>query len=225
MTRAYVRVDPGFYERKALAQGYPLGAVAALVGCFCLGESQPTRGSFRDRRVLGVLLGPGARWIPYLLEHGDLVEREELPRLYIDGWHEWQEGDLTVPERMARMRAKKGKRVTPSVTPEVTAPVTPPVTASRLTGSVIAEAEAQDNSGGGAPYNGAAMRSMSDDQRTAAVADNRRLLSSDQVEVQRAALRSLKRLDPDTDWEAELAAAAVAPPRPAPTARPRGATR
>ena len=155
MPRHYIRVDPQFYERKALRQGYPLGAVAALVGCFCLAETQPERGRFRDRRVLSVLLGPARRWLPYLIEHGDLVEQDELPRLYIDGWDEWQEGDLTVPERMARMRAKKGRRAG-SVTAPVTPDVTAPVTADRLTETVEAVGGDRDKGGDGRPYNGAA---------------------------------------------------------------------
>lgn len=221
MTRAYIRVDPGFYERKAVDQGYPPGAVAALVGCFCLAESQPTRGRFRDRKLLGVLLGPQARWIPFLIEHGDLSERDALPRLYVEGWAEWQEGDVTVHERMARLRAKRNG-VTPPVTGGVTPVVTVPVTTDRQTAAVEAEAvsgkrKAQDGDGG--PLR--PPRSMTDDERTEAIAANRRLLGSDQVEVQRAAQRALRRLDPDTDWGAELASAAAVPPSPTP--RPRSA--
>jgi hypothetical protein len=159
MPRHYIRVDPQFYERKALAQKYPPGAVAALVGCFCLAESQPTRGRFRDRKVLGVLLGPQARWIPFLIEHNDLLEREDLPRLYVDGWDDWQEGDVTVPERMARLRAKKARRtagVTLLDTPEVTARDTPPVTGDRQTETVEAVSGDKDKGGDGRPYNGAA---------------------------------------------------------------------
>lgn len=108
MARSYLRLDPHFYERKALRQGYPLGAVAALVGCLCLAETQPERGRFRDRRVLSVLLGPGAKWVPYLIERGDLIEQDVYPRLYIDGWDEWQEGDVTVSVRMNGIAARRG---------------------------------------------------------------------------------------------------------------------
>lgn len=157
-TRAYIRIDPGFYERKALDQKYPAGAVAALVGCLCLGESQPQRGRFRDRRVLAVLLGPQARWIPFLIEKGDLVERDELPRLYIDGWHEWQEGDVTVPERMARLRHRREQRtvgVTAPVTPDVTVPVTTPRSDGGRRSGGGGGSGGADKSGGGSPSNGA----------------------------------------------------------------------
>ncbi len=122
MSRAYIRVDPGFYERKALRQGYPLGAVAALIGCLCVAETQPQRGRFRDRKVLRVLLGPGSRWIDFLIEHGDLSEQVAdsgkqgaSHELYIEGWDEWQEGDVTPPARMAAIARRRGESV--QVTP------------------------------------------------------------------------------------------------------------
>jgi hypothetical protein len=56
MTRAYLRVDPAFFERKALTQDYPVGVFAALVGTLCLAETQPERGRFRSERLLRALL-------------------------------------------------------------------------------------------------------------------------------------------------------------------------
>lgn len=154
MSRAYLRLDPEFFERKMLGQHYPPGAVAAYVGCLCLAESQPKRGRFRDRRVLGVLLGPSARWIPFLVEHGDLIESDDLPRLYVDGWNEWQEGDWKVAERIARVRART-HRVTVEVTPPVTVPVTVVDTALRLAVGGGGKRKAVSISGGGSPSNGA----------------------------------------------------------------------
>jgi hypothetical protein len=109
VTRAYIRVDPGLYERKVIEQKYPLGAFAALEGCFCYGETQPVRGTFRDAALLRAHLGPGGRWVPFLIEQGDLIL---MPggQLYIDGWKEWQEGDVTVKERMERIRNRKHDR-------------------------------------------------------------------------------------------------------------------
>ena len=106
MTRAYLRLDPGFYERK-LEQGYPLAAIGAFCGVLCLAEMQPVRGRFRNVAVLKALLGAtAARQVPILIEKGDLV-LDERGRLYVDGWDEWQEGDVTVKERMQRVRNKQ----------------------------------------------------------------------------------------------------------------------
>lgn len=106
MTRAYIRVDPGFYERKVIEDRFPLPAVAALVGCFCMAELQPVRGRFRDRSVLRALLGSGSRWVSFLIERGDLIVQDN-GTVYVDGWDEWQEGDVTVKERMERIRNRR----------------------------------------------------------------------------------------------------------------------
>ena len=127
MARAYLRLDPDFFDRKAIDQKYPPGAVAALIGALCHAEHQPKRGRFRDVRVLKALLGPLAKWIPFLIEHRDLVSKKG--ELYVDGWDEWQEGDWKVGERVKRIRSRqKATSDTPDVTPDVTAPVTPDVT-------------------------------------------------------------------------------------------------
>ena len=123
MARAYLRLDPAFFERKALDQKYPAGAVVALAGAFCNAEHQPQRGRFRNERVLRALLGPYAKWIPYLIAKRDLVRVGE--QLYVDGWDEWQEGDWKVGERVRRIR---GRRKATPATVNVTVPVTPDVT-------------------------------------------------------------------------------------------------
>ena len=139
MSRAYVRFDPAFFERKAIEQHYPLAAVAALAGCICLGESQTPRGHFRDERLLKALLGPAGRWVAYLIERGDLVRPKGNGQLYLDGWEEWQEGDWQVKERMARVRNRK--RADSSVD------VTVPTVTSRPSGAGRGGAE----SGAGQP--------------------------------------------------------------------------
>jgi hypothetical protein len=103
MPRAYLRLDPAFDERKA---HYPDGPYAALVATICLAELQPQRGRFRSAGYLRALLGKRGRHVPYLLEHGDLID--EGGRLYLDGWDEWQEGDWKVAERVARIRNRRG---------------------------------------------------------------------------------------------------------------------
>ena len=108
VSRAYIRIDPGIFERKVIQQGYTGPEFAALMGALCFAEQQTPRGLFRDDRVLRALLGPLGRFVPTLVERGDLVSRDG--RLYVDGWEEWQEGDVTVRERMARIRGRNSHR-------------------------------------------------------------------------------------------------------------------
>jgi hypothetical protein len=130
--RAYLRLDPDFFERKVFGDHYPIPAAFALVATFCLAEDQPHRGRFRSEKLLKVLLdGPDepptrlSRQVPYLIEHGDLTVQDRGV-LYVDGWDEWQEGDWKVAERVRRIRFRKSD--TPLVTPDVTPPDTPDVT-------------------------------------------------------------------------------------------------
>jgi len=116
--RSYIRLDPNLPDTKS---EYPDGAWRAYVEVLCHSEWQPVRGTFRDERLLRVILGRRARWVAYLLDHRDLVRRAD-GSLYVVGWAEWNEGDYTAAERMRRYRARKG------VTAGVTAPVTPGVT-------------------------------------------------------------------------------------------------
>lgn len=126
MTRAYLRLDPHLADRKAT---YPDGAFRAFVECLCFAVQQPERGYFRNEKLLRVMLEKRARWVPFLIEHDDLI-RQPDGRIYLDGWKEWQEGDVTVPERMQRLRNRK-QGVTDDVTPPVTSPtVSPPSSGS-----------------------------------------------------------------------------------------------
>jgi hypothetical protein len=145
-TRAYLRLDPGFDEHK---ESYPDGPYAALITTFCLAESQPERGRFRNARFLRALMGKRGRHLAYLMAHGDLVE---LPdgRLYVDGWDEWQEHDWKVQERLERLRERRernglrrngsGPRGTvdpvAGATPSATEDATASATALRLSGAV-----------------------------------------------------------------------------------------
>ena len=128
MSRAYIRFSPKTFHEKVVIDGYPPGAFAAFAAVLCMAEEQPERGRFRSERLLrllldepeeGVRVGWG-KWVKYLLEHGDLV-KQDRGVLYVVGWDEWQEGDFTVAERVARLR-KKRKDAATGATDDVTAP-------------------------------------------------------------------------------------------------------
>lgn len=125
MTRAYLRLDPAFWERKRIEQAYPPGAISALIGIFCLAESQPERGRFRSEKLLRALLEDDAKWVPFLKEHGDLVVLGDA-RIYPPGWDEWQEGDWKVGERVQRIRGREHTvRPVPAVTTKTVRKRTP----------------------------------------------------------------------------------------------------
>lgn len=147
--RAYLRLSPATFHDKVVVDGYPAPAFAAFLAVLCLAEEQPERGRFRSERLLrllldepkdGVRLGWG-KHIRYLIDHGDLVRLDDGSLLVV-GWDEWQEGDVTVAERMKRLRERRANAgwrnakpdpVTPQVTPTVTVPVTPAVTPPTVT--------------------------------------------------------------------------------------------
>jgi hypothetical protein len=156
--RAYLRLDPHASDRKS---DYPDGAFRAFFETLCHAEQQPQRGRFRNRKLLAVLLEKRARWIPYLIEHGDLVETES-GKLYVDGWDEWQEGDVTVSERMRRLRSRQ-KGVTPTDTPTVTPPtVTQPSSGG---GSAGGKHSAEAGGSHAAPFMGFRPKASSEDVR------------------------------------------------------------
>jgi hypothetical protein len=102
--RSYIRLDPLFPDHKA---AYPDGAGFALVLTWCFAAQQHRPGHFRNRRLLAVFLEKRAKWVPFLIDHGDIIERPD-GTLYVEGWDEWQEGDWQVIERMRRVRSRKG---------------------------------------------------------------------------------------------------------------------
>jgi hypothetical protein len=126
MPRAYLRLDPHVYDRKVLGidrhgapiegfRPYPTDALVAFFGVLALADGQSPRGHFRSERILRELLrggdGRGARYarqVPLLIERGDLVI-ELGGRLYVDGWTEWQEGDIPPPARMAALARRRGE--------------------------------------------------------------------------------------------------------------------
>jgi hypothetical protein len=141
--RAYLRLDPNLVDKKA---DYPDGAYRAFVDTLCHAEQQQPRGRFRSRKLLAVLLGKRGRWIPYLIEHGDLAETPS-GRVYVDGWDEWQEGDVTVSERMKRLRSRD-RTVTPTDTPTVTVPTVTVPSSGGGGGRHLAETAARNAANG-----------------------------------------------------------------------------
>lgn len=127
--KAYHRVDPLMDERKGHYS-------PSQLGCFLkvqlLAGRQTRRGRFRSVEALkGMLPATYARHVAFLVEQGDIIPAARhsceldaegpVPRgeMYVDGWCEWQEGDLTVGERMKRLR---NKRRNGAVTDAVTQP-------------------------------------------------------------------------------------------------------
>lgn len=118
--RAYLRVDPNLADNKV---GYPDGAFRAFIEVLCFAEQQHPRGVFRSRKLLAVLLERRARWITYLVEHGD-IEELATGQLVVEGWTEWQEGDWKVHERVQRIRNRQRRPTPPTVTNNTIATVT-----------------------------------------------------------------------------------------------------
>jgi|SRR4051812_38359900 hypothetical protein len=87
-------------ERKGHYSPAQLGAYLKVQ---LLAGRQSRRGRFRSSAALRSMLPAAyARHVDFLISEGDLVECKD--GLYVDGWDEWQEGDVTVRERMARLR-------------------------------------------------------------------------------------------------------------------------
>lgn len=118
--RAYHRVDPLMDERKG---HYSPAQLGAFVKVQLVAGRQQHRGRFRSVAMIRNLLpATYARHLDFLFAEGDLVVGLD-GAVYVDGWDEWQEGDLTVKDRMARLRNRKRNNVTGhTVTPTVTQP-------------------------------------------------------------------------------------------------------
>lgn len=114
--RAYHRVDPLMDERKG---HYTPAQLGAFLKVQLLAGRQTARGRFRSVAALRALL-PSAyvKHVAFLLAEGDLDELTD-GTVYVDGWDEWQEGDLTVADRM---KALRNRRRNSTVTDAVTRP-------------------------------------------------------------------------------------------------------
>lgn len=116
--RAYHRTDPLMDDRKSHYSPAQLGAFLKVQ---LIAGRQTRRGRFRSLAALKAMLPSAyARHIEFLMDEGDIIPATRhdpcaqcppgpSPRgeLYVDGWDEWQEGDLTVGERMKRLRDRK----------------------------------------------------------------------------------------------------------------------
>lgn len=83
---------------------------------------QTKRGHFRSITALRALL-PSAyvRHVDFLVAEGDLDVNTRTGAVYVDGWDQWQEGDLTVGDRMRALRnRRRNNGVTPTVSEAVT---------------------------------------------------------------------------------------------------------
>jgi hypothetical protein len=127
--RAYHRVDPLMDERKG---HYTPAQFGAFLKVQLLAGRQTARGRFRSIAALrGLLPAAYVKHVEFLLAEGDLDVLED-GTVYVDGWNEWQEGDLTVRDRMAALRnRRRNSTVTGTVTPAVTEP-SPPATRSSV---------------------------------------------------------------------------------------------
>lgn len=101
--KAYLRIDPLTDERKA---GYTDAQFRAFFRTLCFAARQNPRGRFRGAAQLQGLLGRHARHLAFLVSEGDVVVQPD-GSIYVDGWDQWQEGDMTVGARMAALRNRR----------------------------------------------------------------------------------------------------------------------
>lgn len=108
LPRAYLRMDPNLDQHAD-----PL----TMLRLMCAAARQPERGRFKDLAIIERAIGK-AKAKAAETRHDIVAVKGGY---YLDGWDEWQEGDWTVAERMARMRARRriarDVRVTPSPSP------------------------------------------------------------------------------------------------------------
>jgi hypothetical protein len=95
LPKAYLRMSPNL-------DAHP--DPGAMVILMCWANRQLPRGHFKTLDALRGALG--VKRLKQCLDRGDLVRRRN-GRYYLDGWDEWQEGDFTVGERVARLRNRR----------------------------------------------------------------------------------------------------------------------
>lgn len=95
LPKAYLRIDPN------LDSTHP--APGDMVALLCTANRQPRRGYFKSEGVARAALG--RRLFSRSVARGDL--RKNGIGYQVDGWEDWQEGDLNVGERMRRLRDRR----------------------------------------------------------------------------------------------------------------------
>jgi hypothetical protein len=110
--KAYLRIDPNIDQVRT--------DLDSFIRLLCAANRQPRRGYFKSEQIARMVLGKSA--LHKAVNAGDLTSCAD-GSLYVDGWTEWQEGDLNVGERMRRLRnRKRNAAVTQGVTQTVTEP-------------------------------------------------------------------------------------------------------
>lgn len=96
LPKPYLRLDPD------IDQKHP-ERLDDFIRLMCTANRQVPRGRFRSRAVLESLFGkPLVAWF---YARGDVADLDD-GKVIVPGWDGWQEGDMTVAERMARLRSK-----------------------------------------------------------------------------------------------------------------------
>lgn len=95
LPKAYLRIDPN------LDSTHP--APGDMIALLCAANRQPRRGWFKSPELAKRVLGPGL--YKRLVMRGDLALNGA--GLFVPGWDDWQEGDVSVGERMRRLRSRK----------------------------------------------------------------------------------------------------------------------
>ena len=96
LPKAYLRMDPD------IDQKHP-DNLAEYVRLVCVSARQRPRGRFANRTVMNVLFGRGT--VNQFFARGDVEEQNG--EIVTSGWDDWQEGDMTVAERVRRTRNKE----------------------------------------------------------------------------------------------------------------------
>jgi hypothetical protein len=93
LPKAYLRIDPN------IDQTHP-DNLDDFIRLLCAANRQPRRGWFTSRTVLASIFGRPATARFYA--RGDVVDKPD--GVLVPGWDTWQEGDLTVGDRVRRYR-------------------------------------------------------------------------------------------------------------------------